>query len=130
MVVEQRRQQLPYSHAILQCIMSFVFIVLFRREREKSNLCFVRGLLHRHLFFVSDRFCRRHRLRTGENIPSIPRDLLLMSEMVLPRFILCIIQYLRDGYVEPGKITHNSILFTKMGDATLIPKKFGILRKM
>uniref|UniRef100_A0A669DM23 E3 ubiquitin-protein ligase n=1 Tax=Oreochromis niloticus TaxID=8128 RepID=A0A669DM23_ORENI len=49
-------------------------------------------------------FCRRHRLRTGENIPSIPRDLLLMSEMVLPRFILCIIQYLRDGYVEPGEI--------------------------
>ncbi|GLD67542.1 E3 ubiquitin-protein ligase UBR3 isoform X3 [Lates japonicus] len=46
-------------------------------------------------------FCRRHRLRTGENIPSIPRDLLLMSEMVLPRFILCIIQYLRDGYTEP-----------------------------
>uniref|UniRef100_A0A8D3BKT2 E3 ubiquitin-protein ligase n=1 Tax=Scophthalmus maximus TaxID=52904 RepID=A0A8D3BKT2_SCOMX len=45
-------------------------------------------------------FCRRHRLRTGENVPSIPRDLLLMSEMVLPRFILCIIQYLRDGYVE------------------------------
>ncbi|XP_053295045.1 E3 ubiquitin-protein ligase ubr3 isoform X1 [Pleuronectes platessa] len=45
-------------------------------------------------------FCRRHRLRTGENIPSIPRDLLLMSEMVLPRFILCIVQYLRDGYVE------------------------------
>uniref|UniRef100_A0A3Q2DGF5 E3 ubiquitin-protein ligase n=1 Tax=Cyprinodon variegatus TaxID=28743 RepID=A0A3Q2DGF5_CYPVA len=46
-------------------------------------------------------FCRRHRLRTGENVPSIPRDLLLMSEMVLPRFILCIIQYLRDGYIEP-----------------------------
>uniref|UniRef100_A0A3Q3J047 E3 ubiquitin-protein ligase n=1 Tax=Monopterus albus TaxID=43700 RepID=A0A3Q3J047_MONAL len=46
-------------------------------------------------------FCRRHRLRTGENIPSVPRDLLLMSEMVLPRFILFVIQYLRDGYVEP-----------------------------
>ncbi|XP_075896013.1 E3 ubiquitin-protein ligase ubr3 isoform X1 [Nelusetta ayraudi] len=46
-------------------------------------------------------FCRRHHLKTGENVPSIPRDLLLMSEMVLPRFILCIIQYLRDGYVEP-----------------------------
>uniref|UniRef100_A0A8C3AVX8 E3 ubiquitin-protein ligase n=1 Tax=Cyclopterus lumpus TaxID=8103 RepID=A0A8C3AVX8_CYCLU len=45
-------------------------------------------------------FCRRHRLRTGENVPSIPRDLLLMSEMVLPHFILCIIQYLRDGYIE------------------------------
>uniref|UniRef100_A0A668U045 E3 ubiquitin-protein ligase n=1 Tax=Oreochromis aureus TaxID=47969 RepID=A0A668U045_OREAU len=54
-------------------------------------------------------FCRRHRLRTGENIPSIPRDLLLMSEMVLPRFILCIIQYLRDGYVEPDTSTERDL---------------------
>lgn len=60
-------------------------------------------------FCVFVRFCRRHRLRTGENVPSIPRDLLLMSEMVLPRFIMCIIQYLRDGYVEPGEaIPENS----------------------
>lgn len=55
------------------------------------------------LLLCFDRFCRRHRLRTGENVPSIPRDLLLMSEMVLPRFIMCIIQYLRDGYIEPGE---------------------------
>ncbi|KAG7227563.1 hypothetical protein INR49_005378 [Caranx melampygus] len=54
-------------------------------------------------------FCRRHRLRTGENVPSIPRDLLLMSEMVLPRFILCIIQYLRDGYVEPDSSTERDL---------------------
>uniref|UniRef100_A0A4W6FP70 E3 ubiquitin-protein ligase n=1 Tax=Lates calcarifer TaxID=8187 RepID=A0A4W6FP70_LATCA len=54
-------------------------------------------------------FCRRHRLRTGENIPSIPRDLLLMSEMVLPRFILCIIQYLRDGYIEPDTSTERDL---------------------
>ncbi|XP_073710937.1 E3 ubiquitin-protein ligase ubr3 isoform X2 [Misgurnus anguillicaudatus] len=46
-------------------------------------------------------FCSRHRLKTGENVPLVPRDLLLMSEMVLPRFIITIIQYLRDGYVEP-----------------------------
>ncbi|XP_050974890.1 E3 ubiquitin-protein ligase ubr3 isoform X1 [Labeo rohita] len=46
-------------------------------------------------------FCNRHRLKTGENVPSVPRDLLLMSEMVLPRFIITIIQYLRDGYTEP-----------------------------
>uniref|UniRef100_A0A672SMC3 E3 ubiquitin-protein ligase n=1 Tax=Sinocyclocheilus grahami TaxID=75366 RepID=A0A672SMC3_SINGR len=46
-------------------------------------------------------FCSRHRLKTGENVPSVPRDLLLMSEMVLPRFIITIIQYLRDGYTEP-----------------------------
>uniref|UniRef100_A0A8C7NG24 E3 ubiquitin-protein ligase n=1 Tax=Oncorhynchus mykiss TaxID=8022 RepID=A0A8C7NG24_ONCMY len=51
-------------------------------------------------------FCNRHRLRTGENVPSVPRDLLLMSEMVLPRFIICIIQYLRDGYTEPGEKNH------------------------
>lgn len=61
------------------------------------------------LLLCFGRFCRRHRLRTGENVPSIPRDLLLMSEMVLPRFIMCIIQYLRDGYVEPGEdILQNS----------------------
>ncbi len=36
-------------------------------------------------------------------MPSVPRDLLLMSELVLPRFIITIIQYLRDGYTEPGE---------------------------
>uniref|UniRef100_A0A8C5FPK1 E3 ubiquitin-protein ligase n=1 Tax=Gadus morhua TaxID=8049 RepID=A0A8C5FPK1_GADMO len=46
-------------------------------------------------------FCRRHRLKTGENVPSVPRELLLMSEMVLPRFIISVIQYLREGYTEP-----------------------------
>lgn len=63
--------------------------------------------------FFLNRFCRRHRLKTGENVPSIPRDLLLMSEMVLPRFILCIIQYLRDGYVEPGKSTCDKCFLCK-----------------
>lgn len=52
---------------------------------------------------LCDRFCSRHRLKTGENVPSVPWDLLLMSEMVLPRFIITIIQYLRDGYTEPGE---------------------------
>ncbi len=38
-----------------------------------------------------------------------------MSEMVLPRFILCIIQYLRDGYIEPGENTHdNAVLFLRL----------------
>lgn len=55
------------------------------------------------MFVKFDRFCGRHRLRTGENVPSVPRDLLLMSEMVLPRFIISIIQYLRDGYTESGE---------------------------
>uniref|UniRef100_A0A673W9C8 E3 ubiquitin-protein ligase n=1 Tax=Salmo trutta TaxID=8032 RepID=A0A673W9C8_SALTR len=54
-------------------------------------------------------FCRRHRLRTGENVPSVPRDLILMSEMVLPRFIICIIQYLRDGYTEPDTSTERDL---------------------
>uniref|UniRef100_A0A8C2J978 E3 ubiquitin-protein ligase n=1 Tax=Cyprinus carpio TaxID=7962 RepID=A0A8C2J978_CYPCA len=71
-------------------------------------------------------FCSRHRLKTGENVPSVPRDLLLMSEMVLPRFIITIIQYLRDGYTEPDlqKVLqqldlHISFLeeLTKMGGA-------------
>ncbi|XP_052004411.1 E3 ubiquitin-protein ligase ubr3 isoform X2 [Xyrauchen texanus] len=77
-------------------------------------------------------FCRRHRLKTGENVPSVPRDLLLMSEMVLPRFIITIIQYLRDGYTEPESAadrdlqkvlqqleSHISLLeeLTKMGGA-------------
>uniref|UniRef100_A0A8C1Q4D9 E3 ubiquitin-protein ligase n=1 Tax=Cyprinus carpio TaxID=7962 RepID=A0A8C1Q4D9_CYPCA len=54
-------------------------------------------------------FCSRHRLKTGENVPSVPRDLLLMSEMVLPRFIITIIQYLRDGYTEPGENTRSHL---------------------
>uniref|UniRef100_A0A671QJL6 E3 ubiquitin-protein ligase n=1 Tax=Sinocyclocheilus anshuiensis TaxID=1608454 RepID=A0A671QJL6_9TELE len=54
-------------------------------------------------------FCSRHRLKTGENVPSVPRDLLLMSEMVLPRFIITIIQYLRDGYTEPGEDTRSHL---------------------
>lgn len=66
------------------------------------------------LSFFSSRFCRQHRLRTGENVPSIPQDLLLMSEMVLPHFILCIIQYLRDGYIEAGEDKHDSLLFMEI----------------
>ncbi|XP_061091060.1 E3 ubiquitin-protein ligase ubr3 isoform X3 [Conger conger] len=54
-------------------------------------------------------FCRQHQLKTGENVPSIPQDLLLMSEFVLPRFIICIIQYLRDGYTEPDSSTERDL---------------------
>ncbi|KAJ3592561.1 hypothetical protein NHX12_007688 [Muraenolepis orangiensis] len=46
-------------------------------------------------------FCRRHRLKTGEDVPCVPQDLLLMSELVLPRFIISVVQYLREGYTEP-----------------------------
>ncbi|KAG7256373.1 hypothetical protein CRUP_001825 [Coryphaenoides rupestris] len=55
----------------------------------------------RHAGDWDNRFCQRHRLKTGENVPLVPRDLLLMSEMVLPRFIISVIQYLREGYTEP-----------------------------
>ncbi|XP_058889679.1 E3 ubiquitin-protein ligase ubr3-like isoform X2 [Acipenser ruthenus] len=54
-------------------------------------------------------FCRRHRSKTGTNVPSVPRDLLLMSEMVLPRFIIYIIQYLRDGYSEPDPVSDRDL---------------------
>ncbi|XP_030642259.1 E3 ubiquitin-protein ligase ubr3 [Chanos chanos] len=54
-------------------------------------------------------FCCRHRLKTGEHVPSVPRDLLLMSEMVLPRLIICIIQYLRDGYTDPETSTDRDL---------------------
>ncbi|XP_066544648.1 E3 ubiquitin-protein ligase ubr3 isoform X2 [Amia ocellicauda] len=54
-------------------------------------------------------FCRRHRSKTGANVPSVPRDLLLMSELVLPRFIICIVQYLREGYSEPDPSTERDL---------------------
>lgn len=48
------------------------------------------------------RFCKRHQIKSSSNIPCVPKDLLMMSEFVLPRFIFCLIQYLREGYNEPG----------------------------
>ncbi|MBN3272584.1 UBR3 ligase, partial [Polyodon spathula] len=54
-------------------------------------------------------FCRRHRSKTGTNVPSVPRELLFMSEMVLPQFIIYIIQYLRDGYSEPGTASERDL---------------------
>ncbi|GAB1286409.1 E3 ubiquitin-protein ligase UBR3 [Apodemus speciosus] len=47
-------------------------------------------------------FCRRHQIKSSSNIPCVPKDLLMMSEFVLPRFIFCLIQYLREGYNEPA----------------------------
>uniref|UniRef100_A0A8C0RGQ4 E3 ubiquitin-protein ligase n=1 Tax=Canis lupus familiaris TaxID=9615 RepID=A0A8C0RGQ4_CANLF len=47
-------------------------------------------------------FCKRHQIKSSSNIPCVPKDLLMMSEFVLPRFIFCLIQYLREGYNEPG----------------------------
>ncbi|KAJ8255418.1 hypothetical protein GJAV_G00204660 [Gymnothorax javanicus] len=54
-------------------------------------------------------FCQRHRIKTGENVPSIPGDLLLMTEFVLPHFIIFIIQYLRDGYTESDSSTERDL---------------------
>ncbi|MXQ82446.1 hypothetical protein E5288_WYG010995 [Bos mutus] len=47
-------------------------------------------------------FCKRHQIKSSSNIPCVPKDLLMMSEFVLPRFIFCLIQYLREGYNEPA----------------------------
>uniref|UniRef100_H9GNT1 E3 ubiquitin-protein ligase n=1 Tax=Anolis carolinensis TaxID=28377 RepID=H9GNT1_ANOCA len=46
-------------------------------------------------------FCKRHRIKSSSEVPSVPKDLLIMSELVLPQFIFYLIQYLRDGYNEP-----------------------------
>lgn len=50
------------------------------------------------------RFCKRHRIKSSSEVPSVPKDLLIMSELVLPQFIFCLIQYLREGYSEPGMV--------------------------
>nr|XP_033800346.1 E3 ubiquitin-protein ligase UBR3 isoform X5 [Geotrypetes seraphini] len=47
-------------------------------------------------------FCKRHRVKSSSTIPSVPKELLMMSELVLPRFIFSLIQYLREGYNEPA----------------------------
>ncbi|KAG8510474.1 E3 ubiquitin-protein ligase UBR3 [Galemys pyrenaicus] len=49
-------------------------------------------------------FCKRHQIKSSSNIPCVPKDLLMMSEFVLPRFIFCLIQYLREGYNEPADV--------------------------
>uniref|UniRef100_A0A670HV14 E3 ubiquitin-protein ligase n=1 Tax=Podarcis muralis TaxID=64176 RepID=A0A670HV14_PODMU len=51
-------------------------------------------------------FCKRHRIKSSSEVPSVPKDLLIMSELVLPQFIFCLIQYLREGYDEPEKDLH------------------------
>uniref|UniRef100_A0A4W3IXI8 E3 ubiquitin-protein ligase n=1 Tax=Callorhinchus milii TaxID=7868 RepID=A0A4W3IXI8_CALMI len=53
------------------------------------------------VFKNSSRFCKQHRCTTSENIPCVPNELMLMSEQMLPRIILRLIQHLRDGYSEP-----------------------------
>uniref|UniRef100_A0A8D0C5S4 E3 ubiquitin-protein ligase n=1 Tax=Salvator merianae TaxID=96440 RepID=A0A8D0C5S4_SALMN len=49
-------------------------------------------------------FCKRHRIKSSSEVPSVPKDLLIMSELVLPQFIFSLIQYLREGYSEPGMV--------------------------
>ncbi|KAM9304950.1 E3 ubiquitin-protein ligase UBR3 [Gastrophryne carolinensis] len=48
-------------------------------------------------------FCKRHRVKSSSCVPTVPQDLLAMSELVIPRFIFYLIQYLRDGYSEQGR---------------------------
>uniref|UniRef100_A0A8C8SJE6 E3 ubiquitin-protein ligase n=1 Tax=Pelusios castaneus TaxID=367368 RepID=A0A8C8SJE6_9SAUR len=47
-------------------------------------------------------FCKRHRMKSSSDVPCVPKDLLMMSELVLPQFIFSLIQYLREGYNEPA----------------------------
>ncbi|XP_069472278.1 E3 ubiquitin-protein ligase UBR3 isoform X2 [Ambystoma mexicanum] len=47
-------------------------------------------------------FCKRHRVKSSSSVPCVPKDLLMMSEFILPRFIFCLIQHLREGYNEPA----------------------------
>ncbi|XP_077128859.1 E3 ubiquitin-protein ligase UBR3 isoform X1 [Ranitomeya variabilis] len=54
-------------------------------------------------------FCKRHRVKSSSCVPSVPHDLLMMSELVIPRFIFYLIQYLRDGYSEPESATDKDI---------------------
>uniref|UniRef100_A0A4W3I964 E3 ubiquitin-protein ligase n=1 Tax=Callorhinchus milii TaxID=7868 RepID=A0A4W3I964_CALMI len=80
--------------------------LLSQRSRKTVRLC-----LHFTMYFMnkptkvfknSSRFCKQHRCTTSENIPCVPNELMLMSEQMLPRIILRLIQHLRDGYSEPG----------------------------
>ncbi|XP_075036776.1 E3 ubiquitin-protein ligase UBR3 isoform X3 [Mixophyes fleayi] len=54
-------------------------------------------------------FCKRHRVKSSSCAPSVPQDLLVMSELVIPRFILYLIQYLRDGYNEPDSASDKDL---------------------
>ncbi|XP_051885288.1 LOW QUALITY PROTEIN: E3 ubiquitin-protein ligase ubr3 [Pristis pectinata] len=45
-------------------------------------------------------FCKRHRSTSSSSIPSVPNELMMMSEHILPRVILRLVQHLRDGYSE------------------------------
>ncbi|XP_075465223.1 E3 ubiquitin-protein ligase UBR3 isoform X3 [Ascaphus truei] len=47
-------------------------------------------------------FCKRHSIKSSSCVPCVPHDLLMMSELVIPRFIFYLLQYLRDGYNEPA----------------------------
>ncbi|XP_078537716.1 E3 ubiquitin-protein ligase UBR3 isoform X2 [Lissotriton helveticus] len=47
-------------------------------------------------------FCNRHRVKSSSSVPCVPKDLLMMSELILPQFIFCLIQSLREGYNEPA----------------------------
>lgn len=55
-----------------------------------------------NIFLICYRFCKRHRIKSNSNVPCVPKDLLMMSELVLPQFIFSLIQHLREGYNEPG----------------------------
>lgn len=69
-----------------------------------------------NIFLICCRFCKRHRIKSNSNVPCVPKDLLMMSELVLPQFIFSLIQHLREGYNEPGmfKICMSLAYFTML----------------
>lgn len=54
-------------------------------------------------------FCKRHQMKSCSDIPCVPKELLMMSELVLPRFIFSLIQYLRDGYNETDPVSERDL---------------------
>lgn len=77
---------------------------LDKRKNSSVFLVYVKStqLCLANFFLVCCRFCKRHRIKSNSNVPCVPKDLLMMSELVLPQFIFSLIQHLREGYNEPG----------------------------
>uniref|UniRef100_A0A8C5ULR0 E3 ubiquitin-protein ligase n=1 Tax=Malurus cyaneus samueli TaxID=2593467 RepID=A0A8C5ULR0_9PASS len=65
--------------------------------RSQAGACFAG---ERNL--TNEMFCKRHRIKSNSSVPCVPKDLLMMSELVLPQFIFSLIQHLREGYNEPA----------------------------
>uniref|UniRef100_A0A803Y088 E3 ubiquitin-protein ligase n=1 Tax=Meleagris gallopavo TaxID=9103 RepID=A0A803Y088_MELGA len=81
-----------------------VYAVLTSGKKSSVFLVYAKSaqLCLANVFLVCCRFCKRHRIKSNSNVPCVPKDLLMMSELVLPQFIFSLIQHLREGYNEPA----------------------------